>query len=471
MIVLLVGAVVVSFLRNVDVAFGVTVAVSTVSFGLTFLSWLGFYLGYPADAPLVATPFGLDELNSPLVPVVAMVHLLTIVSTPRARLTWLSFPMLLVSESLGIGLFSCLTPLPLILLLGIKTIPVSLELTRHGKPRRVYLIHMATSVGLLLLGWILLQAPWPVLTRWASVPLLLGVLVRCGTVPAHNWVTDLFEHANLSTAVLTAIPLAGMYAAARIVVPVAPGWVLSSIGLFSLVTAVYAAGMAAVQHEARRFFAYLYLSYASLVLVGLERLTPISLTGSLALWFSLILSMAGLGLTLRAIEARYGRLSLDEFHGLYDQSPTLAAFFLLTGLASVGFPGTLGFLSAELLVDGVVESQVMVGVAAVLASALCGIAVVRAYLAIFTGTRHSSSIPLGITRRERLTVSILGLLILGGGLWPQPGVTSRYDAARELLASRSESKFEETGHEPAIMPGPVAMAARTRRDEASASVD
>ena len=38
----------------------------------------------------------------------------------------------------------------------------------------------------------------------------------------------------------------------------------------SLVTAVYAAGMAVVQREARRFFAYLFLSHASLVLVGLE---------------------------------------------------------------------------------------------------------------------------------------------------------------------------------------------------------
>jgi NADH-quinone oxidoreductase subunit M len=351
----------------------------------------------------------------------------------------------------------------LILLLGLKTIPTSLELASNGKPRRVYVIHMMTSVCLLLLGWFLLHSPWVMLTRWASVPLLLGVLVRCGTIPAHNWITDLFEHATLGTAVTTAVPLAGMYAAARIVVPVAPGWVLGSIGLFSLLTAVYTASMAAVQNEARRFFAYLYLSYASLVLVGLERLTPISLTGSLALWFSLILTMTGLGLTLRAIEGRYGRLSLNEYHGLYEKSPTLAVFFLLTGLASVGFPGTLGFLSAELLVDGVVESQVMVGVIAVVASALCGIAVVRAYLAIFTGTRHVSSIPLGITLRERVTVSVLGLLILGGGLWPQPGVTSRYDAAHELLTSRTNARVDQVHRAPAmwlerLATGHVAMA-------------
>ncbi len=45
-------------------------------------------------------------------------------------------------------------------------------------------------------------------------------------------------------------------------------------------TAFYAAGMAIVQTDARRFFAYLFLSHASLILVGMQLHTAISLTGS-----------------------------------------------------------------------------------------------------------------------------------------------------------------------------------------------
>src|SRR5207245_149416 len=75
----------------------------------------------------------------------------------------------------------------------------------------------------------------------------------------------------------------------------------------------------------------------------------------LCVWFSVLLSLGGFGLTLRALEARHGRLSLTSYYGLYEQSPTLAVCFLLTGLASVGFPGTVGFVSTELLVDGAVE--------------------------------------------------------------------------------------------------------------------
>ena len=76
------------------------------------------------------------------------------------------------------------------------------------------------------------------------LPLLVAILVRCGTVPAHCWVTDWFEHASLGIALLFVVPLHGVYAAVRLVLPIGPDWVLQSIGLLSLVTAVYAAGMA-----------------------------------------------------------------------------------------------------------------------------------------------------------------------------------------------------------------------------------
>ena len=43
----------------------------------------------------------------------------------------------------------------------------------------------------------------------------------------------------------------------------------------------------------------------------------------------------------------------------------------------MGFPGTVGFISAELLVDGAVEFNPAVGLGVVLAGAINGIAVVR----------------------------------------------------------------------------------------------
>ena len=72
----------------------------------------------------------------------------------------------------------------------------------------------------------------------------------------------------------------------------------------------------------------------------------------------------------------------------------------------------------------------------VAAAALNGIAVVRAYFLLFTGARHVSTVSLGIGLRERVAVLTLAALILGGGLFPQPGVTTRQRAAEEILQDR-----------------------------------
>jgi NADH-quinone oxidoreductase subunit M len=188
----------------------------------------------------------------------------------------------------------------------------------------------------------------------------------------------------------------------------------------------------------RRFFAYLFLSHGSLVLVGLELHTAISLTGALCLWFAVILSVGGLGLTLRALEARFGRLSLIQYHGLYEHVPSLAICFLLTGLASVGFPGTLGFISTELVVDGAVTVDPYVGLGVLAAAALNGIAVMRVYFLLFTGKRLAPTVALNIGPRERIAVLTLTALLIGGGLLPQPGVFSRHAAAEAILKQRRE---------------------------------
>ena len=444
------GALRVSLLRHPPTAAWWCVAFAAAAFGCAFLAWLGFYLGFPADPQNVGLlPYltgrhvlELDELSAPLFPTIALLHLLTALATARTKMPRFSFAGMLLSDAARLATFGCTTREPwlLISLIALGTLAPLVELADRGKSVRVYAVHMAVFVGLLVLGWAFVDpaAGRSQQTALATIPLFLAVLIRSGAVPVHCWVTDLFEHASFGTALLFVAPVVGVYAAVRLVLPIAPEWVLTGIGLVSLVTAVYAAGMAVVQREARRFFAYLFLSHASLVLVGLELHTPISLTGALALWFSVMVSLTGLGLTLRALEARFGRLALIDHHGLYDHSPALAVCFLLTGLASVGFPGTLGFVSAELLVDGAVGVNVLVGLAVVLASAVNGVAVLRAYFLLFTGARHTSPVSLAITPRERFAVLTLAVIILGGGLYPQPGVKTRYDSAEQLLKERGE---------------------------------
>jgi NADH-quinone oxidoreductase subunit M len=449
----LVGSLWVSWFKEPIRAFRLGLVLSTVTLIAALLAWLvsepgalQAWLGYepgfsPAEEVWSVQPylfgrtwFAVDSFSAPLVALVALLHFLTALATGRTKMRRFSLSWSLAAEAIRLATFACQEPWLLIGLLAADTVPGYVELVNRRQSTRVYVLHMGLFVGLLVLGWAFVGRGAP--TAWATVALLAAILIRCGTIPAHCWLTDWFEHASFGNALLFVTPLAGAYAAVRLVLPIAPDWALWSIGLFSLATAVYAAGMALVQRDARRFFAYLFLSHASLVLVGLELHTAITLTGALALWFSAALSLAGFGLTLRALEARFGRLTLVDFRGLYEHSPALAVCFILMGLASVGFPGTLGFVAAELLVDGAVKASPYVGLAVVLAAALNGIAVVRVYFLLFTGARPASTVSLTIGPRERFAVLTLTILVLGGGLFPQMGVSSRHRAAEEILRQR-----------------------------------
>jgi NADH-quinone oxidoreductase subunit M len=423
--------------------------------GLTFLScaaaWQDFGLmahAVQADdrwhlmsrlLGLESEVFVIDHLNAPLLPMMSLLYFLANLATLRTKIRRFSFAWALLAESLVLAAFSCKTPWVLIGLVALGTIPPFWDLRSRGRPTRAFELHMVAYIGLLVIGqaWVQFEGPGPH-SLWAITPLILAVFIRSGIAPLHCWMTQLYENASLGTALLFTMPLTGAYLAVRLVLPVAPDSVLRLIGLISLVTAVYAAGMALVQRDGRRFFCYLLISHSALVLVGLEIVSEVGLTGALCVWLSATVSLGGFGLTLRALEARRGQLSLDEFQGLYEHMPALAVCFFLTGLGSIGFPGTFGFIGSELLVDGAVEVyRVYVGIAVVIAAALNGIAFVKTYFLLFTGTRYSSSISLNIGGRERVAVLTLTSLIILGGVAPQFNVASRHQAAKEILDARA----------------------------------
>lgn len=454
----LIGAAVVNRLRDPVQARTWSVVASGLTLISAFAAWEDFGLLNAKEADdawhLLRGLFGrevfvIDQLSAPLLPLTALLYTLTIFTTLRTKIRRFSFPWTLVSEAITLAMLSCKLPWLIVLLLAAGTVPPFMELRARGRSTRVYALHMALFVGLLVVGWACVATEGErVHSLFAIVPLLAAVCVRSGVVPFHCWMTDLFEKATFGTSLLTVVPIAGAYAAVRLVLPIAPDWVLRSIGIMSLVTSVYAAGMALIQKEGRRFFCYLFLSHSALVLSGLEMVTPIGLTGALCKWLTLILSLGSFGLTLRALEARRGRLNLTDYQGLYSHTPTLAVFFALTGLASVGFPGTAGFVGIELLVDGAVETYPITGIAVVIAAALNGIAVVQAYFRLFTGKIHVSTVDLSIGRRERIAVLTLAALLLLGGLYPQFMVESRHHAAVELLDQRAVlGSNEVTAHE------------------------
>lgn len=443
----LLGAIWVSRIRNRDQARTHTIVICLLALICTTGEWFDFALLNAFEAHdhwdvfqyvFHRDVFVIDELSAPLLPLGALLYLTTVMTTLRTKVNRFSFGWTLFSESILLATLACRQPWFIILLLAIAVIPPLVELRKRNQNIRVFAMHMGAFIGMLTAGQLLIPndasaANPPIL---AGCLLTAGALLRSGICPLHCWITDLFERATFGTALLFVTPMTGAYAVMRLVFPIAPSWALQAIAMLSLITAVYAAGMALVQRDSRRFFCFLFLSHSSLVLVGLEIATPIGLAGALCVWLSVGISLLGFGLALRSVEARTGRLSLDSFHGLYEHTPFLAGMFLLTGLASIGFPGTVGFIGMELLVEGAVEIYPLVGLAVVIAATLNGIAVTKAYFRVFTGTKHSTTVSMECRTTERITIVLMVVLILGGGIWPQPGIYSRYHAAEEIMLRR-----------------------------------
>ena len=407
----------------------------------------------------------MDQFSAPMLALVSLLGLLTVLGTLKTKIKRVSFGGILLNQALGLAIFSAHEPWLLIGLLSLNVLTPLFELVQRGKPTGVYLTHLGAFVLFLGAGWWLVSRN-PEGAWWhycGGVLLVVAVLIRSGVAPLHCWMTDLFEHAPFGSSILFVTPMAGAYAAVRLVVPEAPDWSLKLLVWAPMLTSLYAAGMALVQQELRRFFVYLFLSHASLVLVGLETATTEALAGGLSVWFATSLSLTGFGLTLRSVESRLGRISLADYHGLFEHMPNLAILCLVTGLASVGFPGTIGFVATELLVDGVIHRYPWTGVANVLAAALNGIAVLKVYFRLFTGPRHSTSICLQSRPAERIAVLLLVALMIGGGFYPQPFLASRFQAAEHLLGERSGSQTQPMHHE--IPDGEAEELERTGQEE------
>ncbi len=388
----------------------------------------------------------IDTLSSVLLPFAAGLWLLTVAVTPRAALDRSGLRRTALATLLTLTSF--LTESGVVLLLlsvaSVWTFLSALADPAHRYQRRVVAVYLGASTLLFAIGVALLVSPGVQNTGIETVAMWLIVvaaLVRKGIVPFHAWVPEVFDHGRLGPAILFNAPQVGAYMTVVLIVPRASPEMLRTIALLALGTAVYGAGLALVQRSARRACGYLFMSQSALVMAGLDCTSVTALAGGLLVWLSAGLGFAGLARCVLVLEARRGRLDLTSYHGGYDRMPLLAISFLAMGLACTGFPGTLGFIGQELLVDGAVDVFPVMGFAVVIASALTGLAVLRMYFSLFCGRSDllaHPSLRLGLRPREAWTFVALVIALIGLGLAPRPLVDSRFDASDEILGVRQE---------------------------------
>ena len=103
--------------------------------------------------------FVIDVLSAPLLPLAALLYLLTIFSTLKTKAQRFSLRGTLFSESLLLATLSCRNGWLLIFLLSIGLLQVWFELKiRRRQATRMFLIHMFLFIGCLTVSYALLPA-------------------------------------------------------------------------------------------------------------------------------------------------------------------------------------------------------------------------------------------------------------------------------------------------------------------------
>jgi NADH-quinone oxidoreductase subunit M len=386
----------------------------------------------------------IDTLSAVLLPFAAGLWLLTVAVTPRAALDRRGLRRTALATLITLASFLTESAVALLFLsvASVWTFLSALADPAHQYQRRVVAAYLGFSTLLFGVGVVLLVGPGVQNTTIETAGMwliVIAALVRKGIVPFHAWVPEVFDHGRLGPAILFSAPQVGAYMTVVLIVPRASPDMLRMIAILALGTAVYGAALALVQTSARRACGYVFMSQSALVMAGLDCTSASALAGGLLVWLSAGLAFAGLARCVLVLEARRGRLDLTMYHGGYERMPLLAISFLSMGLACTGFPGTLGFVGQELLVDGAVDAFPVMGFAVVIASALTGLAVLRMYFSLFCGRPDAlarSGLSFGLTRREAWTFVALVIALVGFGVAPRPLVDSRFAASDDILRLR-----------------------------------
>ncbi|BDC48564.1 cation:proton antiporter [Bryobacterales bacterium F-183] len=397
---------------------------------------------------LLNTWFTIDAFNTVPIVLYTALFVSALLMLPRQDLRGLSvkFDYLLVFT--GTMLAYCATQ-PFLIWAGWTISAIPLLTASH-----VHKLSRATvAAGCLALGggiFLLSTGDYP---EWAFALIMLAVIQRKGLFPLQSWVGDSFEHGDIVLHGLQFNAHLGLVIIARIALPLLPDLSHSSLMILSdigLATAVISAVMAVAESRPRRVLAYVVTSQASSILAGLEGMNVEAITGSLMHWMVVPMATTGLLAVLRMLEVRNGGKlgTLQGYLGLGGRFPRLATFFLISGVALVGLPGTMGFISEDLLMHGALEAHPWIGLAIPVATALNAITIYRLFTRLFLGARVEALPTVPDARlRERLPLTAIVLALVVFGVFPQLAVNLRSRAAEQLVRAESQNAAQAVpGH-------------------------
>lgn len=260
----------------------------------------------------------------------------------------------------------------------------------------------------------------------AFLMFMVAFAIKIPLFPFHTWLPDAYTEApSATTFVLSAIMAKiGVYGVIRFVMPVFELEFTRFAVLLSLagVTGMMYCGLAAIaQKDMKRMLAFSSASHMGVIALGVFCMNVQALTGTLFQIAAHATSTGVLFLFLGLMEERMQTRNIEDLGGIAYRAPVFATFFAIAMLASVGLPGTSGFIGEFLIILGAIKFSGFIGFLAGTSLVIGVCYMLWMFQRVFFEKTNERTLDFPDFKvSEALTFLPVILLILGMGLFPQP---------------------------------------------------
>ena len=350
----------------------------------------------------------------------------------------------LILETMMVGMFCALDFVAFYIFFEAVLIPMFLIIGVWGGPRRVYaafkffLYTLLGSVLMLLAILIayfqagttdiptLMAFNFPIeLQYWMWLAFFASFAVKVPMWPVHTWLPDAHVEAPTAGSVILAGVLLKMggYGFLRFSIPMLPEaseFFTPLVYSLSIIAVVYTSLVALAQDDMKKLIAYSSIAHMAFVTAGIFAANEQAIVGSIVQMLSHGIVSAALFLCVGVVYDRIHSREIDTYGGLVNRMPLYAFVFLIFTLASVGLPGTSGFVGEILVLVGAFKANTLLATCLASGIILGAAYMLYLYRRVVFGelTKEHLMKIMDLDRRELLIFAPLVAIVFWMGIYP-----------------------------------------------------
>ena len=382
----------------------------------------------------------------------------------------------LVLETLMVGMFCALDLVVFYMFFEGVLLPMFLIIGVWGGARRVYAafkFFLYTLLGSVLMLIAILAMYYdagttdiPVLMRhgfhpswqiWLWLAFFASFAVKVPMWPVHTWLPDAHVEAPTAGSVILAGVLLKMggYGFLRFSLPLFPEASATFAPLvfaLSIVAIIYTSLVALAQEDMKKLIAYSSVAHMGFVTIGIFVVNKQGIEGAIIQMLSHGVVSAALFLCVGVVYDRMHSRLIDSYGGLVYRMPVYAFTFLVFILASIGMPGTSGFVGEFLALVGAYKYNSWIASLAATGVILGAAYSLWLYRRVIYGKLEKEKLKdiLDMNWREITVFAPLILVTIWMGVYPASFLTPMHASVDKLI--RDYEKARAASAEPGDTP-------------------